>query len=80
MLSTFSVHSINILAGINGVEVGQAVVIAASLCVNSAMYLDPRAGEPGSWASKELRDRHLFSLSLLVPFCGCALGLLRWNR
>lgn len=80
LLSTFSVHSINILAGINGVEVGQALVIAASLCINSALYLDTRAGEPGSWASRELRDRHLFSLSLLIPFCGCATGLLLWNR
>lgn len=42
MLSTFCTHSINILAGINGVEVGQALIIAASLCVNDALYLPLR--------------------------------------
>lgn len=80
LLSTFSVHSINILAGINGVEVGQALVIALSLCCNDILYLDPRAGQPGSFATIELRDRHLFSLELLLPFCGCCVGLLSWNR
>ncbi|UZJ57303.1 hypothetical protein CBS101457_006623 [Exobasidium rhododendri] len=80
MLSIFSVHSINILAGINGVEVGQALIIALSLCCNDILYLDPRAGQPGSFATVELRDRHLFSLALLLPFCGCCVGLLSWNR
>lgn len=80
LLSTFSVHSINILAGINGVEVGQALIIALSLCFNDLLYLDPRAGQPGSFATVELRDRHLFSLVLLMPFCGCCVGLLVWNR
>lgn len=80
LLSTFSVHSINILAGINGVEVGQALIIGISLCCNDILYLDPRAGQPGSFASIELRDRHLFSLALLLPFCGCCLGLLTWNK
>lgn len=80
LLSTFSVHSINILAGINGVEVGQALIIGISLCCNDILYLDPRAGQPGSFASIELRDRHLFSLALLLPFCGCCVGLLTWNK
>lgn len=80
LLSTFCVHSINILAGINGVEVGQALIIALSLCCNDIIYLDPRAGQPGSFASVELRDRHVFSLALLLPFCGCCIGLLAWNR
>lgn len=80
LLSTFSVHSINILAGINGVEVGQALIIALSLCCNDILYLDPCAGRPGSFASLELRDRHLFSLALLLPFCGCCIGLLSWNK
>ncbi|PWN33754.1 uncharacterized protein FA14DRAFT_161445 [Meira miltonrushii] len=80
LVSTFSVHSINILAGINGVEVGQALIIGISLCCNDVLYLDPRAGQPGSFASVELRDRHLFSLALLLPFCGCCVGLLTWNK
>ncbi|CAD6893326.1 unnamed protein product [Tilletia laevis] len=80
LLSTFCTNSINILAGINGVEVGQALVIALSLVVNDLLYLDERAGEVGSRSSVELVGRHLFSLSLLVPFVGTCIGLLYWNR
>lgn len=40
MLATFCTNCINILAGINGVEVGQATVIALSICVNDLLYLD----------------------------------------
>ncbi|KAL9931685.1 hypothetical protein V8E36_009471 [Tilletia maclaganii] len=80
LLSTFCTHSINILAGINGVEVGQAFVISLSLVVNDVLYLDERAGEGGSRSSAELVGRHLFSLSLLIPFLGTCVGLLYWNR
>ncbi|EPQ31065.1 uncharacterized protein PFL1_01254 [Pseudozyma flocculosa PF-1] len=80
LLSTFCTNSINILAGINGVEVGQALVICISLCINSLLYLDPRAGLPGSFASEELLRRHLFSLYFLLPLSGVCLGLLAWNR
>ncbi|KDN51324.1 hypothetical protein K437DRAFT_254912 [Tilletiaria anomala UBC 951] len=79
-LSTFCTNSINILAGINGVEVGQALIIALSLCANDLLYLDTRAGEGGSRSSIELVQRHLFSLYLLLPFIGTCLGLLYWNR
>jgi hypothetical protein len=39
LLSTFSTNSINILAGINGSEVSQAVVIALSVALNDLLYL-----------------------------------------
>ena len=39
LLSTFSTNSINILAGINGSEVSQAVVIAISVTLNDLLYL-----------------------------------------
>ncbi|SPO28744.1 related to ALG7 -UDP-N-acetylglucosamine-1-phosphate transferase [Ustilago trichophora] len=80
LLSTFCTNSINILAGINGVEVGQALIISLSLCLNDALYLDSRAGMAGSRSSKELLRRHLFSLYLLLPLCGVCLALLKWNR
>ncbi|SPO28224.1 related to ALG7 -UDP-N-acetylglucosamine-1-phosphate transferase [Ustilago trichophora] len=80
LLSTFCTNSINILAGINGVEVGQALIIALSLCLNDMLYLDSRAGMAGSRSSKELLRRHLFSLYLLLPLCGVCLALLKWNR
>ncbi|KAI9443455.1 UDP-N-acetylglucosamine-dolichyl [Lactarius indigo] len=39
LLSTFSTNSINILAGINGSEASQAVVIAISVALNDLLYL-----------------------------------------
>lgn len=39
MLSTFCTNSINILAGINGVEVTQGLLIALSIIVNDLLYL-----------------------------------------
>ena len=39
LLSTFCTNSINILAGINGAEVSQAIIIAGSVIVNDLLYL-----------------------------------------
>ncbi|GAA6015893.1 hypothetical protein JCM10207_006795 [Rhodosporidiobolus poonsookiae] len=39
MLSTFCTNSINILAGVNGVEVSQSLLIALSLVLNDLLYL-----------------------------------------
>ncbi|CDW96643.1 hypothetical protein [Sporisorium scitamineum] len=80
LLSTFCTNSINILAGINGVEVGQALIISVSLCLNDVLYLDSRAGVAGSRSSKELLRRHLLSLYLVLPLTGVCLALLSWNR
>ena len=68
MLSIFCTNSINILAGINGIEVGQSVVIGASIVIFNLVEL------PSSWGSK-----HVFSLYLLLPFMGVSLALLKHN-
>jgi UDP-N-acetylglucosamine--dolichyl-phosphate N-acetylglucosaminephosphotransferase len=39
LLSTFATNSINILAGINGSEASQALIIALSIIVNDLLYL-----------------------------------------
>lgn len=39
LLSTFTTNSINILAGINGCEVSQALIIALSVILNDLLYL-----------------------------------------
>lgn len=95
LLSVFCTHSINILAGINGVEVGQALIISLSLCINDGLYLPfkaalaPAAPSPTikilPWMSSiqiqdELVSRHLFSLSLMLPLAATCAGLLAWNR
>lgn len=68
MLAIFCTNSINILAGINGIEVGQSVVIGASIVVFNLLEL------PSSWGPK-----HVFSLYLLLPFMGVSLALLKHN-
>ncbi|GAA5834432.1 hypothetical protein JCM11251_007989 [Rhodosporidiobolus azoricus] len=102
LLSTFCTNSINILAGVNGVEVSQALLIALSLLLNDLLYLSFSLSPllsllPASltshlplwmWepisagfanGSKELQDRHLFSLYFMLPLVGVCAGLLRWN-
>lgn len=68
MLAVFCTNAINILAGINGLEVGQSLIIAASLLVFNLVEL------PGSWGSK-----HVFSIYLLLPFIGVSLALFKHN-
>ena len=57
---------------VNGLEVGQAVVIAATVLVNNAIQL-------WRWPEGPLHDNNLFSLYLVLPFLGCSLALLRHN-
>jgi len=71
-LAIFCTNSINILAGVNGLEVGQSVVIAATVLVNNAIQLY-------RWPEGPLHDNNLFSLYLMVPFFFCSLALLRHN-
>jgi len=100
MLSTFCTNSINILAGINGSEASQAIIIALSVVLNDLLYLPwstdmriplhllgSRAEVEigGIWSagmaygSKELVERHLFSLYFMLPLLGVCLGFLYHN-
>ncbi len=71
-LCIFSPNSINILAGINGIEVSQSIVIAALLAFNDVLYLTTPYPHPAT-------DSHLFSLYFLLPFLGVSLALLAHN-
>lgn len=102
LLSTFATNSINILAGINGSEVSQALIIASSVILNDLLYLpwtsSYRLRLPlyllggkadvdfgGVWSagmahgSRELVERHLFSLYFMFPLVGVCLGFLYHN-
>ncbi|KAH8202576.1 hypothetical protein TruAng_003287 [Truncatella angustata] len=69
----FSPNSINILAGINGIEVLQSIVIASLLAFNDILYLVTPYPHPAT-------DSHLFSLYFLLPFIGVSLALLWHNK
>lgn len=73
-IAIFCPNSINILAGVNGIEVGQSLVIAALIALNDTLYLLPTVHQPHPAA-----ESHLFSIYLLLPFIGVSLALLRHN-
>lgn len=69
MMSIFCTHSINILAGVNGVEVGQSLVIAFAVTLNSTISI----------IKGESIDHAYFALYLMLPFIGVGLALLKHN-
>ncbi|KAK3678380.1 tunicamycin resistance protein [Recurvomyces mirabilis] len=73
-VSIFCPNCINILAGVNGIEVGQSIVIACLILLNDVLYLSPTVHQPHPAA-----DSHLFSIYLLLPFVGVSLALFRHN-
>jgi UDP-N-acetylglucosamine--dolichyl-phosphate N-acetylglucosaminephosphotransferase len=84
-LSIFAPNSINILAGINGLEVGQSLVIAGLLILNSSLYLVPFPGNPvlsNGYADHPhpATESHLMTLYLLLPFLGVSTALYLYNR
>ena len=74
-VAIFCPNSINILAGINGIEVGQSLVIAGLLVLNDALYLVPATSSSSPSAAAAAAEGHLFSTSLLLPFIGVSLGV-----
>ena len=94
MLPTFTTNSINILAGINGVEAVQALVIACSILLNDLLFLpiwprsflmalggvgNPHEGRLLDWAAGEVVKRHLMSSYFMMPLIGACLGFL-WHN
>jgi UDP-N-acetylglucosamine--dolichyl-phosphate N-acetylglucosaminephosphotransferase len=70
MLAVFCTNAINIYAGINGLEAGQAYVIGCSVLIHNLLEI------ANSSASQE---NHLFSAMIMMSFVGVTLGLLKHN-
>lgn len=68
MLAIFCTNAINILAGVNGLEVGQSVVIGLSILLFNLCEL----GGP-------LWRTHQFSIFFILPFVSTSLALLKYN-
>jgi UDP-N-acetylglucosamine--dolichyl-phosphate N-acetylglucosaminephosphotransferase len=68
MLAIFCTNAINILAGINGIEVGQSCVIAISIVIFNLIEMH---GKEGSY--------HKFSIYFLCPYLATSLPLLWYN-
>ncbi|CAB0013657.1 unnamed protein product [Nesidiocoris tenuis] len=68
LLAVFCTNAINILAGVNGLEAGQSLVIAASIVLFNFCEL-----------SSDLWRTHQFSIFFLAPFIAVTLALLKHN-
>lgn len=77
----FTPNSINILAGINGIEVSQSLTIAALIMLNDLLYILPPMFpfKQPSPHPHPATDSHLFSMYLLLPFAGVSIALLQHN-
>ncbi|XP_074276790.1 uncharacterized protein LOC141600454 [Silene latifolia] len=73
LLAVFCTNSINIHAGINGLEVGQTVVIAAAILIHNIMQIGASKDNP------EYQQAHAFSIYLVQPFLATSLALLSFN-
>ncbi|RYR69004.1 hypothetical protein Ahy_A03g015517 [Arachis hypogaea] len=72
LLAVFCTNSINIHAGLNGLEVGQTVVIATAIVVHNIMQI-------GASSDPEYKQAHAFSIYLAQPLLATSLGLLSYN-
>ncbi|KAL8142972.1 hypothetical protein V2J09_016004 [Rumex salicifolius] len=72
LLAVFCTNSINIHAGINGLEVGQTVVIAFAILIHNVMQI-------GASKDPEYQQAHAFSIYLVHPFLATSLALLSYN-
>ena len=74
-LVIFCANSINILAGINGLEAGQTAVIACAVLFHNVVML----GGPVDSIDAAVRDGHLFSAYLMLPLAATTFALLHFN-
>ncbi|KAL5137934.1 UDP-N-acetylglucosamine--dolichyl-phosphate N-acetylglucosaminephosphotransferase [Glycine soja] len=72
LLAVFCTNSINIHAGINGLEVGQTVVIASAILIHNIMQI-------GASTDPEYKQAHAFSIYLAQPLLATSLALLSYN-
>lgn len=72
LLAVFCTNSINIHAGINGLEVGQTVVIACAILIHNVMQI-------GGATDPEYKQAHAFSIYLGQPLLATSLALLSFN-
>ena len=71
LLSIFCTNSINIYAGINGLEVGQSLIISLTIILYNLIEIILHDGQV---------EENLFSMSIMIPFFTCSLGLFIFNK
>ncbi|KAL7138415.1 hypothetical protein ABFS83_10G162100 [Erythranthe nasuta] len=72
LLAVFCTNSINIHAGLNGLEVGQTVVISCAILIHNIVQI-------GGSSDFEYKQAHAFSIYLIQPLLATSLALLSFN-
>jgi UDP-N-acetylglucosamine--dolichyl-phosphate N-acetylglucosaminephosphotransferase len=70
MLAVFCTNAINILAGINGLEVGQALVIGTSITIFNVIQI----------LNDSVAEKHQLSLYFMFPYLATTAALWKFNR
>lgn len=73
MIAIFCSNSINIHAGINGLEVGQSIVIACAIMIHNIIEIN-------LGLSEQIVSNHIFSLTIILPFLFTSLALFKHNK
>jgi len=73
MIAIFCSNSINIHAGINGLEVGQSIVIASAIMIHNIIEIN-------LGLSEKIVQNHIFSLTIILPFLFTSLALFKYNK
>jgi UDP-N-acetylglucosamine--dolichyl-phosphate N-acetylglucosaminephosphotransferase len=76
LVCIFCTNTINILAGVNGVEVGQSVVIALAQMLHNWVQMRTTDGTVSAGDA----EGHALSFVILAPFVACSLALWHFNR
>ncbi|KAK9239846.1 glycosyl transferase family 4-domain-containing protein [Lipomyces kononenkoae] len=77
-MAIFCPNSINILAGINGLEAGQSLIIAIFLLFNDALYIIP-GRILGLHPPHPATEAHLLSTYFVLPLIAVTIALLKYN-
>jgi UDP-N-acetylglucosamine--dolichyl-phosphate N-acetylglucosaminephosphotransferase len=71
MFVIFCTNAINIYAGINGLEVGQTIVLSVTVILYNIAEITTKS---------DCDEIHVFSLKVLLPFLFCSAALYKFNR
>jgi len=84
MVAVFCTNAINILAGVNGLEVGQSIIIASSIVIFNLIELQGLKLFSIQFiflyfVLGSCMEEHLFSLYFMIPFITCTFPILLRN-
>lgn len=80
-IAVFCTNSINIYAGINGLETSQSVIIAGNIFLFSLCWTRAAAVLVHNWIEMDgpFGNNHILSMFLVLPFLATASALLYYN-